>query len=302
MTFLSESYRTFFGPDLVVAPAYLGIALLIALALWAWRRPGQPFWHWVAPRRIWAHRSTRADLSLFVIGRVATAAGLFSRFALTPVFAAWVAGLMADPLASPDRLSPLGLALILFLLSDFSYYWSHRLFHANSTLWPLHAVHHSAEVLTPFTTYRQHPVGILVSTVFQTAVIGALMGLIVGAIDPTVGLAEIAGVNAFIVSANIGLAAFHHSHIWISYGPILERLFISPAQHQIHHSTNPMHFNRNYGNTLAIWDWMFGTLYLIKDREELVFGLDGKADAPLATHRLGPILLDPLKRMIRPTR
>lgn len=59
---------------------------------------------------------------------------------------------------------------------------------------------------------------------------------------------EIAGAN------------LRHSHVWISWGPWLEHVFISPAQHQIHHSNDPVHFDRNMGAFLAIWDRLFGTL------------------------------------------
>ena len=53
-----------------------------------------------------------------------------------------------------------------------------------------------------------------------------------------------------------------HSHMWISFRGLLGRVFISPAHHQVHHSDNPKHFNTNYGSCLALWDWMFGTLYV----------------------------------------
>ncbi len=41
---------------------------------------------------------------------------------------------------------------------------------------------------------------------------------------------------------------------------MLGRIFVSPAHHQVHHSANPKHFNKNFGSCLALWDWMFGTL------------------------------------------
>jgi sterol desaturase/sphingolipid hydroxylase (fatty acid hydroxylase superfamily) len=131
-------------------------------------------------------------------------------------------------------------------------------------------------------------------------IFGVVFGLMVGTFTPDLTIGEIAGANAFVVLANLTVSNFHHSHIWISFGPVLERIFISPAQHQIHHSIEPKHFNRNYGQALALWDWMFGTLYVIREREVVTFGLDDKADAPLMTHRLGPILIDPLIRMVRP--
>jgi sterol desaturase/sphingolipid hydroxylase (fatty acid hydroxylase superfamily) len=50
---------------------------------------------------------------------------------------------------------------------------------------------------------------------------------------------------------------------------------MSPAHHQIHHSRNPAHFNKNLGSCLALWDWMFGTLYIPSaKREVLEFGVE----------------------------
>lgn len=111
-------------------------------------------------------------------------------------------------------------------------------------------------------------------------------------------VAEIAGINLCIVLANAALAALHHSHVWLSYGPVLEHVFISPAQHQVHHSIDPRHHNRNFGNSLALWDWLFGTLYVIREREEITFGLTGEAEKALMTQHLGPMLWDPLRRLL----
>lgn len=56
---------------------------------------------------------------------------------------------------------------------------------------------------------------------------------------------------------------------------------MSPAHHQIHHSSDPTHFNKNMGSCLALWDWMFGTLRVpAAEREKLAFGVEpDRADA-----------------------
>ena len=72
-----------------------------------------------------------------------------------------------------------------------------------------------------------------------------------------------------------------HTHVWIAFRGVLGRIFLSPAHHQIHHSTNPAHFNTNLGSCLALWDWLFGTLHIpAKTREKLTFGIEPtQADA-----------------------
>ena len=76
------------------------------------------------------------------------------------------------------------------------------------------------------------------------------------------------------------LIQLHHSHVWIAFQGWLGRLFISPAAHQIHHSADPIHFDKNFGSCLAIFDWLFGTLHMpAKHREHLTFGVpDGSKD------------------------
>ena len=49
---------------------------------------------------------------------------------------------------------------------------------------------------------------------------------------------------------------------------------ISPAQHQLHHSIAKEHHDKNFGATLAIWDWIFKSLHYSTDTEKLTLGLD----------------------------
>ena len=78
-----------------------------------------------------------------------------------------------------------------------------------------------------------------------------------------------------IVGFVLALLGTHlrHSHIWMSYGPVLNRLFMSPAHHQIHHSIDPRHWNKNFSVKLAVWDALFGTLYNPGAPETLQVGL-----------------------------
>jgi sterol desaturase/sphingolipid hydroxylase (fatty acid hydroxylase superfamily) len=84
------------------------------------------------------------------------------------------------------------------------------------------------------------------------------------------------------------IAHLHHTHVWIPFTGFWGKVLISPAHHQIHHSTNPVHFNKNMGSVLAIWDWLFGTLHIpAKNRERLTFGLgDGEVTEHTVTQEL----------------
>lgn len=69
-------------------------------------------------------------------------------------------------------------------------------------------------------------------------------------------------------------ANLRHSHVPFRYPPLLERIFISPRQHQIHHSKATEHYDKNMGSKLAIWDWLFGTLVISNADDKLKFGID----------------------------
>jgi sterol desaturase/sphingolipid hydroxylase (fatty acid hydroxylase superfamily) len=288
-------WLTFGG--LLLSPFYLATFTMIAWIIYRSRGETGGFLSWLLPSQVFLTRSTGVDVSLFVMGQLIQFFGLFARFAAVPAVAAYVAGLMPAAPLSDIALSPVGLAVLYFIVGDFSLYWAHRAHHTIKIIWPFHAVHHSAEVLSPITAYRQHPISGLINTCINTFVIGGLLGVLVGAFNPNATIWAIAGINGVVLVVNMTLTNFHHSHIWISFGPVLERLVISPAQHQVHHSTNPAHFNKNFGQSLAVWDWMFGTLYVTRHDERVTFGLKDKADAPLMTHRLWPILWDPVRRV-----
>ncbi|MCI2398195.1 sterol desaturase family protein [Aliiroseovarius subalbicans] len=298
LDWLPQLYVSFFGSDVAVAPEYLGATVLIAWILYRWQRGRGGFWRWLLPREIYRHKSHKLDLALFAIGRVVVFTGVVGRVSLTVLIAGWVAGLTGDTGASAGVLSPVVLALAIWLMSDFAVYWAHRLHHQVRVIWPLHAVHHSAEVLTPLTAYRQHPLSYFVTAALQSSVLGALQGVLIGRLAPDTVMTQIAGINAFIVLANLTLANFHHSHLWIRFPVWLEHIFISPAQHQIHHSIAPDHYNRNYGQILALWDWAFGTLRLSRGEAPPQIGLSDPEDAPLMTHSLGTTLWLPIRRMM----
>ena len=84
---------------------------------------------------------------------------------------------------------------------------------------------------------------------------------------------EFLGANVFSFVFLFFGANLRHSHVKLKYFNWVENIFISPLQHQIHHSSNPIHFDKNLGAKLAIWDWIFGTLIKSKSVKQLTFGL-----------------------------
>ncbi|WP_421208755.1 sterol desaturase family protein [Aeromonas sp. 602396] len=179
----------------------------------------------------------------------------------------------------------------VFLVSDFVHYWLHRVFHSR-WLWEFHKVHHSATVLVPPTASRIHLVEKLAENLLKGSALalysGAFYWLCGGSVRPY----TLFGVGYLVLIFNSLAANLRHSHIWLSFGPRLEHIFNSPAQHQIHHSRDPRHFNHNFGINLSLWDWWFGTLYVTNHQpESLTFGVGPKDNVRYS--RLGALILRP---------
>jgi sterol desaturase/sphingolipid hydroxylase (fatty acid hydroxylase superfamily) len=149
-------------------------------------------------------------------------------------------------------------AVLMVLVVDFMRYWLHRASHESDTLWRLHSVHHSVEQLYWLNTSRFH----LIEKALQMA-LDSLPFLLM-AVDPIVlSLYYIAyATNGF----------FQHCNIDVRYGP-LNYIVGSAETHRWHHSRVPRESNANYGNTVIIWDLVFGTWFLPQGRAVLSLGL-----------------------------
>jgi sterol desaturase/sphingolipid hydroxylase (fatty acid hydroxylase superfamily) len=185
------------------------------------------------------------------------------------------------PAPLPTLVSRSILTVLLFLAYELGYWLNHYLSHRIPFLWEFHKVHHTATVLTPLTNFRVHPVYMCIFlnilAVF-TGLAGGIGEYLLGATTHQYGLSENNIILVFFIYVYVHL---QHSQVWIVFRGWLGRLFMSPAHHQIHHSNDPTHFNKNLGSCLALWDWMFGTLHVPSaEREVKGFGVDAdRADA-----------------------
>ena len=261
---------------------YLLSSLLVAWVIFRRTRHihGQSsFFAFMFPREIYAHPSAIADYKfvafelssrlLFTAPFIsAVSYGLYKalRHVLPTVPIHWITNLVARGILA---------TVASVVAADFVFFASHYLLHKIPVLWKFHEVHHSAEVLTPVTVYRVHPVEDLLNGVVG-AVVGAIIGIFyTGAFDREAGMSTLFGVNVIVLAFFLFGNVLRHSHVWVSYGPVLSYLFISPAQHQVHHSSAEKHWDKNFGYILAIWDWIFHTLYIPAQQEDLVFGVPG---------------------------
>jgi len=89
------------------------------------------------------------------------------------------------------------------------------------------------------------------------------------------------------------LQALHHSELNWRFGP-LYRLVVSPTFHSIHHSADPKDHNKNLGQMLSIWDYLFGTAASHAERPAR-YGVDG-LDMPESLTRQ---LVVPFRNLVR---
>ena len=109
-----------------------------------------------------------------------------------------------------------------------------------------------SEVLAPFTAFRAHPVGLVIMATFPAAATGMVNGVFNYWSGGTAGLHLFFGLHAFIFLYNL-LGYLRHTHVWLSYGPVLIQIVIPPAQHQILPNLDARHCGRRSDNR-RVWE------------------------------------------------
>ncbi|MFI8621208.1 sterol desaturase family protein [Marinomonas sp. NPDC078689] len=268
--FLNGSERVFWG--------YLLVSAIIALVWYV--RQGNTL-SWVQLKRYWWSLDARLDYRYFLVNWLIKTLLILPVLLSGQTVALWTLSALnavADPLFLPWYYRDIVLlyTLSLFVLEDLSRYALHRWMHSNPWLWKIHQVHHSAEALNPLTFYRLHPLENILFALRHAVVAGMVTGVFIFCFGARVNLYTVLGGNLFIVSLFAFTGNLRHSHIRLGYGRWLERVLISPAQHQVHHQRR--HMRHNFGSALAIWDGLFGTLKVSREApDDRSFGLgDGK--------------------------
>ncbi|AFK02411.1 fatty acid hydroxylase [Emticicia oligotrophica DSM 17448] len=151
--------------------------------------------------------------------------------------------------------------LIIFIIRDFMQWGIHRLLHRVPWMWEFHKVHHSTEEMGFAALLRYHWMENVIYRSLEYIPL-AMIG---------VGVTDFFIVHIFtLVTGQLG-----HANLKINLGPF-RYLFNGPQMHLWHHAkylpeSHPYGFN--YGITLSIWDFIFGTNYWPSDDENLPVGL-----------------------------
>ncbi|MEO9517265.1 MAG: sterol desaturase family protein [Paracoccaceae bacterium] len=304
MEFLDQIFSLvsdFANPKKRVFAGYLGISILIAF-LWliVFRKtPFRKALKRIFDPKVFFSGSAFADYKIFLINRVFT--GFISPLLLTQVAIAtfvYMTLVRSEiiPWGAMEGVSkPIVIGLFsvaMFVVDDFTKYLMHRWMHKWPILWPIHKVHHAAETMTPITVYRVHPLeGVLYASRSAIAQ-GSVISLFYYLFGDKVDLYTVVGVNVLTFVFHVTGSNLRHSHIDIRYPKWIEHIFISPAQHQIHHSVAEEHYDKNFGAAFAIWDWLFGSLHVSEGEQDLQYGLteaEGHSATDLRTMYFAPL-------------
>ena len=277
---LTHPITLFFDPTQRLSLIYMFTALIVAIGVYfARKRRLSGLVAWLLPREILLHPSAKADYVMFVLNKSVVFAIYASIIIQSKFWFDLVHGVMGEPeKAAPSLAITVLTTFVVALTMDAMLWFGHYLFHKIPVLWEFHKVHHSAEVMTPITASRMHPVEEIITSIMSGIAIGVTAALMDQLFGQGVVMLNLFGVN--LVLAVFFLAAFNlrHSHVWVRYPVWLQKIFVCPAQHQIHHSRARRHWDKNMGFIFGMWDWAAGTLYAPKTHEKLEFGLGNGED------------------------
>jgi sterol desaturase/sphingolipid hydroxylase (fatty acid hydroxylase superfamily) len=258
---------------------FLISTLIIGVLAWRFgyaqeRADGKPAWRVFFQRylgrSLWWHPSARVDYRFYLVNAV-----VFPLL-LGPLLLGGnsiarlleeLTGIMPDPVPSTGIVTRIVYTLLFFVAYDFGRFVAHSLLHDVPFLWEFHKVHHSAEVLTPMTSFRAHPIDLAVMAWGSAVTTGILAWLFHRYVDSSIDVYTFLGLHVIFWAGNL-IGNLRHWQVWLSYGEKLNHWLISPAHHQLHHSAEPQHWGCNRGFELAIWDRLYGTLRIPANQPE----------------------------------
>ena len=242
----------------------------------------------VLPRRTVMHASSWLDLKLFFFGSYYILLQILLVGSLTiftvPGTISVLNKIFGEPAAgfSPSYVITAITMGLVFMAVEFGYWLSHFMMHKIPALWEFHKVHHSAEVLTPLTEWRQHPLEQAPFPILMGGASCLVQGPMIWYFGEQAQVVNPMTANYISMAFWFTILHLRHSELPFYATGLLGHIIQAPAHHQVHHSTNPKHFDKNLGYCLSFFDWLFGTLYVPKKGEKFSYGL-GHKDSALET-------------------
>jgi sterol desaturase/sphingolipid hydroxylase (fatty acid hydroxylase superfamily) len=176
--------------------------------------------------------------------------------------------------------------VLTVVLMDYTLYVWHVLMHRVPVLWRFHLPHHADLDLDASTAFRFHAGELVISTNWR-----ALQVLLIGPSPFSLSVWQ-----TFVLLSIL----FHHSNVGLplEFEQKLNRIFVTPRMHGIHHSIVEQETNSNWSSGLTIWDWLHGTLRLNVPQDKITIGVPAYQRAP--DINLGKVIAMPFVEQ-RPT-
>ena len=145
--------------------------------------------------------------------------------------------------------------ILTVIIADFIYYWEHRIEHQVRFFWAYHNVHHSSTDYNYTVASRLSWVESCFLWIFYIPM--ALLGF-----------------NPLLIFLGVQISAAYQTWIHtqkIGKLGVLEKVINTPALHRVHHASNLLYIDKNFGGIIMIWDRLFGTYQ--PEQEKPVYGL-----------------------------
>jgi len=208
---------------------------------------------WIAHRRGVATYNIPDAITSLNFGILSQLSDVFVRVFTFGIYI-WVFDNLRIHTFSADSLWLWVFALIAY---DFIYYWVHRCGHEINLMWSAHQVHHSSEYFNLSTALRQTSTGAFASFPFYLPM--ALLGV------PPIVFGTVALIDLLY-------QYWVHTELVRKLGWV-DRVFVTPSNHRVHHGQNEYCTDRNYGGIFIIWDRLFGTFAEERENEPAVYGI-----------------------------
>ncbi|MFM2251062.1 MAG: hypothetical protein RLZZ358_1989 [Bacteroidota bacterium] len=151
--------------------------------------------------------------------------------------------------------------LLLFVVADFIQWNVHRWLHHSPWLWEFHKVHHSVEEMGFAAHLRYHWMETIVYKSVQYIPL-SMIGF---------------GLDDFFILHLVTILIGHlnHANVKITYGP-LKYVLNNPVMHLWHHAKEVPAGSHgvNYGISLSLWDYLFGTAYIPNENANEPLGFE----------------------------
>lgn len=212
---------------------------------------------------IWEYLRIKDDPKLMDTGEAIRNFMLGAGYQITELLFAGIIAFPLYALAYHYRLLDIELnwatGALLWVLTDFVFYWFHRASHRVRWMWCAHVTHHSSERMNFSTAMRQNATNIFNGGwVFYVPL--ALIGF-----------------NPVWIGVSFALSLvyqfFIHTTLVTKLHPAIEYVFNTPNHHRVHHASNPDYIDTNYGGVFIIFDRLFGTFTEEKAGEPIRYGI-----------------------------